>query len=389
MKSESYNNINAVLTKFLKGELPGEVKQQLFDLISSPCNEESFKEILFSLLNGSAEDNQVTDAVDFDNVYANILSEIRHQEIINNEIHILKSKGRIRKILLTGLSMAAVFTIAFFLGSFFTKSKNISTAGPVIIVSSTEIKAPYGSKSEIKLPDGTQVILNAGSTLKYKSDFNLTNRDLALAGEGYFKVAKNIDLPLNVNVGNISIKAVGTEFNVKAYDDEEVIETTLVNGKVEITQLGQNEGKNQFIDLIPNQKAIYIREEESFTLEKIKDNDPSLVGEPVKTIYDNILISPKVDVNQVAAWTRGKLVIRGENLGNLCIDLQRKYDITFTFVDEEIKKFRFTGILLDETLEQVLNVIKLTAPIKYQVKGKTVFLSSDEEHLNEFSKYLK
>lgn len=389
MKSESYNNINALLTKFLKEELPGEGKQQLFDLISSPCNEESFKEILFSLLNVSAEDNQVTDAVDFDNVYANILAEIRHQEIINNEIHILKSKGRTRKILLTGLSMAAVFTIAFFLGSFFTKSKNISTAEPVIIVSSTEIKAPYGSKSEIKLPDGTQVILNAGSTLKYKSDFNLTNRDLALAGEGYFKVAKNIDLPLNVNVGNISIKAVGTEFNVKAYDDEGVIETTLVNGKVEITQLGQNEGKNQFIDLIPNQKAIYIREEESFTLEKIKDNDPSLVGEPAKTIYDNILISPKVDVNQVAAWTRGKLVIRGENLGNLCIDLQRKYDVTFTFVDEEIKKFRFTGILLDETLEQVLNVIKLTAPIKYQVKGKTVFLSSDKEHLNEFSKYLK
>jgi ferric-dicitrate binding protein FerR (iron transport regulator) len=104
---------------------------------------------------------------------------------------------------------------------------------------------------------------------------------------------------------------------------------------------------------------------------------------------NNILISPKVDVDQVAAWTQGKLVIKGESLEDLCIKLQRKYDVTFIFRDEEIKQFRFTGILLDETLDQVLNAVKLTAPIEYIISGKSVYMSVDKKNLNNFSKHLK
>jgi ferric-dicitrate binding protein FerR (iron transport regulator) len=284
--------------------------------------------------------------------------------------------------------MAAVFMIAFFLGSLYSMSnKNISSE-PVITVNYNEIKTPFGSKSEIKLPDGTQVMLNAGSTLKYRSDYNLSNRDLVLAGEAYFKVAKNINLPLNVSAGNISIKAVGTEFNVKAYDEDGIIETTLIEGKVEITQNNQNEDKKEFIALNPNQKAIFIKDSDSFTLQKIKVIDPLLI-KPASTNDNKILLSPKVDVEQVVAWTQGKLIIRGENLDNLCVELQRKYDVKFIFKNEEIKKYRFSGVLLDETLEQVLNVIKLTAPIDYYLEGKTVFLSPNKEQLNNYSKHLK
>ena len=66
-----------------------------------------------------------------------------------------------------------------------------------------------------------------------------------------------------------------------------------------------------------------------------------------------------------------------------------KYNVTIIFREEEIKKFRFTGVLLDETLEQVLNVIKLTAPISYSLDGKTVYLSSDKNSIIDFSKYIK
>ena len=115
----------------------------------------------------------------------------------------------------------------------------------------TEIKVPLGAISEIILPDSSQVMLNAGSTIRFRSDYNSNNRDIQLQGEGYFKVAKNENLPLIVNTGNLKIKAVGTEFNVKAYPDEGIIETTLVSGIVEISKEGQD---NVQFDLKPNQR---------------------------------------------------------------------------------------------------------------------------------------
>ena len=146
-------------------------------------------------------------------------------------------------MVLQGISIAAVFCIAFFLGTIFNHASLniISPEQSVISTTYNEIKAPLGARSEIRLNDGTEVMLNAGSSIKYRSDYNLLNRDLVLEGEAYFKVAKNMNLPLVVNAGNINIKATGTEFNVKAYSDEGIIETTLVNGEVEISQKGNND----------------------------------------------------------------------------------------------------------------------------------------------------
>lgn len=388
MEANSNPGIEILLTKFLEGKSTIGEKQQLYDFLAVSENENSFKDILFRCLTEYSEDQFNNKDIDFARIYRNILYDINQNDRLETERLRLTRKAKFKRILLYASSMAAVFIIAFSLGNFFPMSDKISSSEPPIEYTYNEIKAPFGSKSEIKLTDGTQIMLNAGSTLRYRSDFNLSNRNLDLVGEAYFKVAKNINIPLNVSAGNISIKAVGTEFNVKAYDEEGVIETTLVEGKVEITQTGQSGDDNQFLDLIPNQKAIYIKESDSFTLEKIKGID-SLAVKPVETIYNNILISPRVDVSQVVAWTQGKLIIRGESLDNLCVELQRKYDVNFIFKNEEIKKYRFSGVLLDETLEQVLNVIKLTAPIDYYLDGKTVFLSSDKEQINNYSKHLK
>jgi ferric-dicitrate binding protein FerR (iron transport regulator) len=208
----------------------------------------------------------------------------------------------------------------------------------------------------------------------------MNNRDINLYGEGYFKVAKNASLPLVVSAGHISIKAVGTEFNIKAYPEENTIETTLIQGKVEIANSNQVED-NKFIDLEPNQKAIFYKDEEEYTVENANERQKP---EPVKPVLDNILISPKADVEKTVAWTEGKLIFRGENLENLSIDLQRKYDVKIVFIDEGLKKFRFTGVLLDETLEQVMNVIKLTAPIGFSIEGKTVYLFTDPAEISGF-----
>jgi transmembrane sensor len=137
--------------------------------------------------------------------------------------------------------------------------------------------------------------------------------------------------------------------------------------------------------LEPNQKAIYAYRSDQLTLEKIKEIEP-LAVKPAKITTDKLLISPKTDVEQVTAWTKNKLIIRSENLESLCTKLQRKYNVTFIFGDEEIKKHRFSGVLLDETLQQVMDVIKLTAHVDYLLNGKTVILVSNKEQTAKYSK---
>ena len=88
------------------------------------------------------------------------------------------------------------FLYCFFLGSILTHNKNKSHHfESAIAVTYSEVSAPFGAKSEVKLADGTEVILNAGSTIKYKNNYNTNNRDIFLEGEAYFKVAKNQYLP--------------------------------------------------------------------------------------------------------------------------------------------------------------------------------------------------
>jgi len=376
--------IESLLSGYVEGILTTEEKRQLFDLLSDNTNEIIFREVLLKNLNSSAEfQQQGGNGPDFSGIYNKIIEEIDRKDSEEAELKLFRRKSIYRRIIAYS-SAAAVLVFVFFIG-------RLSERNVVSDLKSSaafyEVRAPYGSRSEIKLPDGTLVILNAGSVVSYRNDYSSTNRNISLTGEAYFKVARNENIPFIVNAGSVSIKALGTEFNVKAYADENVIETTLITGKINITCEGTGDS-DQVIDLIPNQKAIFIRDEQGFLLEDLKETDTTRI-EPVRSIISNILIAPKVNTDQVVAWTEGKLILRGESLDKLCVELKRKYDVSVIFMDDEIKKFRFTGVLLDETLEQVLNVIGLTAPIQYSLEGKTVYLSSNPNSLNGFSKFMK
>jgi transmembrane sensor len=378
---ESIKDKDILISRYLENKCTQEEKHQLYKLLTSSDEERSFKEILFSHLNEFQGDQHENHSVDFDRIYNKLLSEIKHIETSELENKQLRKRIKVKRLVFEGISIAAVFCIAFILGAIFNHHRNIIDVAPFITTAYNEIKTPLGARSEIRLNDGTEVTLNAGSSLKYRSDYNSIDRELVLEGEAYFKVARNIDLPLVVNAGNINIKATGTEFNVKAYSEEGIIETTLVNGEIEISQKGNND-KDRILLLKPNQKAIYAEQSDQLTLEKIKEIEP-LAVKPAKIIMDKLLVSPKTDVEQATAWTQNKLIIRSENLESLCAKLQRKYNVTFVFKNEEVKKNRFSGVLLDETFQQVMDVIKLTAPVDYSLDGKTVYIFSKKEYAKD------
>ena len=131
------------------------------------------------------------------------------------------------------------------------------------------IEAPFGSRTRLTLADGTIVWLNAGSQLRYSSKFAQQNRKVYLDGEAYFNVARDENKQFVVSTTYLDIKVFGTQFNVKAYLDENVIQTTLVEGSVSIEEKGLSRVTHRKVVLKPNETATYyILKEESNTSEK-------------------------------------------------------------------------------------------------------------------------
>jgi len=252
--------------------------------------------------------------------------------------------GTIRRI-------AAIFVISFSLGMlchyYFAKNKPEQVAFIENVV-------PLGSQSEIKMPDGSKVWLNAGSTLRYPTNFGKTKRDIYLSGEGYFEVTQQAQKSFTVHTTLASITALSTEFNVKAYPDENVVETTVIKGELAIEN---NELTNTFrTQLKPGQKL-------SIT---ISDHQPELVITPLNSD------AAEADVS----WKERNWRIEGESLKDLAVKLERRYDVHIT-IDDRLKDRRFSGIIEDESLEQVLHTMQHVLPILFHIEGKTVDIYFD------------
>jgi ferric-dicitrate binding protein FerR (iron transport regulator) len=235
-----------------------------------------------------------------------------------------------------------------------------------------EIVVPYGARSNVRLPDGSDVVLNAGTTLRYNTGFAKKNRDLWLDGEGFFDVHK-LEIPFVVHSGTVQIKALGTAFNVRAYSSEKRIETTLVEGKLAINEIDAiNKSKREVI-LLPNQKLVISKRQDEASEETITKDSASM-DEHIKK-PKSIVKYEKIDPTPDISWKDNEWMIYRENLADLSKRMERRYDIHVIFEDDQLKSFRYTGTLLNESLEQVLRAMTLVSPIHYKVEGKNVVFS--------------
>ncbi|MFC2138314.1 FecR family protein [Bacteroidota bacterium] len=285
------------------------------------------------------------------------------------------------------MKVAAIFLIAFVSGVFATyllnnleSKQQLSSSDKIII------KAPYGSKSFVTLADGSKIWLNAGSKIEYTQEYNSSNRNMYLEGEAYFEVAKNKKIPFQVYVGNVKVKALGTAFNIKAYDDEDKIETTLVEGSVEI--IDQNK-KIKAIYLEPNQKAV-------IKLDKPDEEKPKYSEKnKTKSFIDSLpkikSINIKTDVKTelTTSWKEKQWIIESETLVDFTKKLERRYDVQFQFEHDYLKQFRFSGKLKEETLQEVLTVLQLTAPIDFTIKQGIVYITDNKTLLKKHNQYTK
>lgn len=222
------------------------------------------------------------------------------------------------------------------------------------------VRTNPGVVSAFDLPDGSKVWLNANSELRYLSDFNADTRTVELTGQGYFEVTKNAHKPFIVKADkDYSVEVLGTSFNVSAYKDESMIETTLVEGSVKLNVVSG--GKRMTQMLKPNEKAEYQK-----GAGKIKVFD-------VNTEYDT-------------AWKNGEIIFRNHPTDKVLKTQERHYHVVFEVKDNEILKSIITARFKDEQLPQVLEYLKLASGIQYAIHKPTVKDSGSGTSVVEISK---
>jgi transmembrane sensor len=305
----------------------------------------------------------------------NILDHIHHEIKIEEEVFLTKPNKF--KLL---IRYAAIFIIAFSVSGvlFYSLGKNRKI---IAKESFSELNVPLGSKASFSLPDGTTVTLNAGSKLKYDNKFGMSDRVVQLEGEGYFKVAKDASKPFIVKTLYLSVKALGTEFNVKAYPDDKTIETTLVEGAVNVESMSDKKVAEIHV-LKPNQKLTYFKNDSTLVDEtavsKVIVKNKTLPAEKQQLASAPRLVTENINIEPVISWKENRWIFEKQCLSQIAIALERKFDVEIKFESDRLQSFRFTGIILNEPIEQVLEVLSITAPINFKVKGRVVTLSENK-----------
>ncbi len=236
-----------------------------------------------------------------------------------------------------------------------TYSGNGRTAGAKTFL------AAYGERKNIQLPDGSDVTLNSGSKIVIKADFGQVSREVYLEGEAFFDVRHQAEKPFIVHTPAMDVKALGTAFNVKAYLDEKLTETSLIRGLVEVTLIENNRST---LLLYPNQKIKWDHIPAPTDKKALPSNTPKPL--PADSLTKKLVITDDGDIKEIA-WKENKLMFDDQLFSEIVTSLERWYGAEIIFEDETLKDYRFTGIFEKEDLNTVLGFLKESRSFNYKI----------------------
>jgi ferric-dicitrate binding protein FerR (iron transport regulator) len=378
---EDYNDL---IVKYLTNSVNENEKQILIQWIESDkLNKDRFISLYKSwLLSGSNRKE-----TEYDSEKGWILLK----DLIENSA----GGGQHRKIRFSSifktLRLAASWLLIFATGSivmYMVQSRKDTVFAEEIIIS-----VPLGARGDIQLPDGSRVWINAGTKITYAQDYGIRNRTLKLEGEAFFEVAAGKKQPFIVNASELNIVALGTRFNVKAYPEEEQVLTTLEEGKVDV-QLLKEDGKATSMVLLPNENVIFHKSDMSL----LKDGSGGNSDTNAKPTADQNLeqsqaqvltLVKNVNTQLYTSWKDERWIIEDEPLGTLAPMLERRYNINIAFTDEQLKNYKFTGTIENETIEQLMTALQLTSPIDFEIDKDHILLKVNPAMKNQFRQIMR
>ena len=212
------------------------------------------------------------------------------------------------------------------------------------IVLFNTLSTPRGGEYQLVLPDGSNVWLNAASSIKFPTRFQGKDRTVFLHGEAYFEVAKNKEMPFRVKLNNdMTVQVLGTHFNIMGYDDEAEVKTTLAEGIVKVSN------QLNVVLLSPSKQAV------------LKKTDQSLAVS-------------NADVAKALAWKNGMIEFDGDDLPYIMRQLSRWYDVDISFAGAPPKGTYKGAIRRQAPLSKVLEILKV-AGVQYKMEGKKLMVT--------------
>ena len=213
------------------------------------------------------------------------------------------------------------------------------------------ISSRQGMVTQFALADGTKVWLNSGSELQFPGRFNSNKREVILKGEAFFEVTKNEKQPFRVNASELKVEVLGTSFNVVSFDNDTQSEVVLVTGKVALSS-ENGQSKKEYGAMHSGQRAIYEKE-------------------------NHEVITQEVDVEKYIAWRDGNLIFQDDSMEDVVKRLSRWFNVEITINDPEINNYIYKATFRNENLVQVLNLLKLSAPIDYRITDRKALANGD------------
>jgi len=243
---------------------------------------------------------------------------------------------RSRRIVIRRMAVAASFLFGL-LGIASLMMQNRQTEPPTQMIT---VNTNAGMRSHLILPDGTAVHLNAGSTLVYPSQYDKNERRVQLSGEAYFHVAHNDDQPFVVNAAGdkVNVRVTGTQFNLQAYEKDGIVQTTVIEGSVQLAI----KGKKGNVSLTPSDMAIY-------------------------DVSSGQLFLDKVNIAQVSAWMNDRLIFKDTPMPEVLRKLTHFFTVDFDVQDDIIRDYTFTGTFENRPLFQILDYMKISSKIEYKM----------------------
>lgn len=359
---ENEEKILQLINKFISNRLTDNELEELYTILNSS----EYEVPLFKQLANSWNNMQEPAEIDTIALHSSMLKHLTNEEQIK-ESSAIQQYTKVNW--LTVAKYAAVFLIAFL--SFWLIDNGIkSTNKPLKVASGkyesiNQLSVRDGSRSTLTLSDGTAIILNSGSTVKYPSTFTDKSRDIYLSGEAYLDVTSDPENPFIVHVDDYQVKVLGTTLNIKAYPDENIIETTLLTGAAEIIYNKHGSGAEKSVSIRPSQKAIIIKGSNEVVINRIKSRAP-------KSDYISV---NEADTSYIVAWKEDKLIFRNEEFKTVLIKMQRWYGLKFINKYPELNNIRITGKFDKETLEEALRALQLTTPFDYTIEQNLVTIT--------------
>ncbi|MET7001424.1 FecR domain-containing protein [Chitinophaga defluvii] len=319
--------VQYLLDKHLQDSISQEEQEELYQLLGQDACADLLKQATGKIWEEKVPEAVYT-AADWEKIYAQLAIPTPPPA---------RNTGYIRKIW-TGLAAAAILTAVIFLVYRFNSTPPDQPA----MVQNT---APPATHTWLHLPDGSTVLLHAGSKLEYGSGFGTASREVHLSGEAYFNIAQQAGQPFIIHSGKLKTTVLGTAFNIRAYPGQNNITVTVKQGKVRV----ENE-KGTVGELTANKEVIY----------------NTLTGQAE---------NKSADVMASTSWARQDMLFASASFDVIAQQLSKRYNVTISFKDTTLKQSRFK-VMFDgtESLDEIMEILCTMGKCTYTIQGNTVLI---------------